>query len=80
MPKNTSIILSEHLTEFIETQVNEGRFSSASEVVRAGLRLLEQEDIRLKALRAALDDGEASGIAADFDFDDFVARKLAMAK
>ncbi len=80
MSKNTSVILSERLTEFVEAQISEGRFSSASEVVRAGLRLLEQEDARLKALRAALDDGEASGVAADFDFDEFVARKMAATK
>ncbi|MBN9063662.1 MAG: antitoxin [Rhizobiales bacterium 65-9] len=75
MPKNTSIILSERLADFVDEQVSEGRFASASEVVRAGLRLLEQENLKLKALRAALEEGEASGVATGFDFDRFLTEK-----
>jgi antitoxin ParD1/3/4 len=54
MAKNTSIIIGEHFGAFIERQVNEGRYNSASDVVRAGLRLLEEREMKIEALRAAL--------------------------
>jgi antitoxin ParD1/3/4 len=73
MPRNTSVVLSEQLDSFIESRVASGRYGSASEVVRAGLRLLEAEEMQLDALRAALDEGEASGPAEPFDFDAFIA-------
>lgn len=74
MGKNTSIVLSDHFEAFIEGQVAEGRYGSASEVVRAGLRLLEEHEAQLERLRAALKEGEESGFES-FDFDDFLARK-----
>ncbi len=72
MGKNTSISLGEHFVAFIEKEVEKGRYGSASDVVRAGLRLLEEHEARLATLRAALDDGEASGFDEDFDFDVFI--------
>jgi antitoxin ParD1/3/4 len=75
MPKNTSFIIGDHFTEFINRQVSEGRYSSASDVVRAGLRLLEEREMKLEALRAALIEGEQSGAATPFDFDEFIKRK-----
>lgn len=60
MAKNTSITLGEHFEDFINEQIREGNFSSVSETVRAGLRLLEENDVKLKVLRKALQDGEAS--------------------
>jgi len=51
--KNTSVTLSEHYLAFAESKVREGRFGSTSEVIRAGLRLLEAEEQKLEALRAA---------------------------
>jgi antitoxin ParD1/3/4 len=75
MSKNTSFSLGEHFTSFVETQVGQGRYSSASEVVRAGLRLLEEQEAKLAALRAALIEGEQSGASAPFDFEAFIARK-----
>jgi antitoxin ParD1/3/4 len=75
MGRNTSFSLSEHLASFVESKVAEGRYASASDVMRAGLRLLEEQEVRLDALRAALAEGETSGAATAFDFDDFLARK-----
>jgi antitoxin ParD1/3/4 len=77
MPKNTSIVIGERLAEFVESQVAEGRYGSASDVVRAGLRLLEEQETRLAALRAALIEGEESGAATPFDMEAFIARKRA---
>lgn len=79
MAKNTSISVGDHFSEFIARQVESGRFSTASEVVRAGLRLLEEREAQLAALRSALDEGESSGAAEPFDFDAFLASKRSVA-
>ncbi len=63
MGRNTSFSLDDHLAAFIETQVAEGRYGNASEVMRAGLRLLEEHEAKLALLRAALDEGERSGVS-----------------
>jgi antitoxin ParD1/3/4 len=67
MSKNTSISLGDHFEDFILSKIGEGRYHSVSEVIRAGLRLLEQEEKKLDALKAALELGENSGIAEDFN-------------
>ena len=67
MGKNTSISLGNHFEDFIESTVNNGRFNNASEVVRAGLRLLEDEENKVIALRKAIQEGIDSGIAEDFE-------------
>jgi antitoxin ParD1/3/4 len=67
MGRNTSISLGNHFEDFIEESVSKGRFSNASEVVRAGLRLLEEEENKIISLRKAIKEGIDSGIATDFE-------------
>jgi antitoxin ParD1/3/4 len=67
MGKNTSISLGDHFEEFVQTIIREGRYTNASEVIRAGLRLLEEEEQKFYALRKSIQDGIDSGIAEDFD-------------
>ena len=61
MPKNTSITLGEHFDGFIAQQIDSGRYASASEVVRAGLRMLEDSERKIATLRLLLEEGEKSG-------------------
>lgn len=75
MAKNTSISLGEHFSDFIDDRVESGRYSSTSEVLRAGLRLLEEHEAKVEALRNALIEGEQSGPATPFNFDAFIASK-----
>ena len=80
MGKNTSISLGEHFSDFIESEVAKGRYASASEVVRASLRLLEEREAQLASLQAALAAGEESGPSTPFDFDEFIASKRAASR
>lgn len=59
MPRNTSVVLGEHFSEFIDGKIQDGRFESTSEAVRAGLRLLEVSEAKLDILRATLAEGKA---------------------
>jgi antitoxin ParD1/3/4 len=72
MAKNTSISLGEHFDGFISQQLESGRYGSASEVVRAGLRLLEDNESKLSTLRRMLMEGEKSGLS-DYSFERFIA-------
>lgn len=74
MGKNTSISIGHHFDSFIQNQIDTGRYASTSEVVRAGLRLLEVEEEKLKLLRQALIEGEESGWVENFNPTDFKAR------
>jgi len=76
-PRNTSVYLGDHFAGFIDRQVQTGRYGTASDVVRAGLRLLEDHETRVRALEAALVEGESSGESRPFDFAAFKARKRA---
>ena len=71
--KNTSFSIGEHFTRFVESQVKEGRYSNASDVIRAALRLLEEREAQLAALRATLIECEESGKSTQFDFEAFIA-------
>ena len=77
MTKNPSIALSDHFTEFLNEQVASGRYGSASEVVRAGLRLLEEREAALADLRAEIAKGEVSGVAEGFDVDEWFDKVIA---
>ena len=73
MAKNTSVELGDEIAGFVSGQVEAGRYGSASEVIRAGLRLLQEEETKLAALRAALAEGERSGDPVSFDVERFIA-------
>ena len=75
MSSNTSISLDDHFSGFLARQVDSGRYRSASEVVRAGLRLLEDRETHMESLRSALAAGEESGTPEPFDFAEFVVDK-----
>lgn len=67
MARNTSISLGDHFENFVDNSISTGRFKNASEVIRAGLRLLEEEENKAMALRTAIEEGLASGVAKNFD-------------
>ena len=75
MVRNTSVSLGDHFTGFIHKRIESGRYNSASDVVRAGLRLLEEHETKIEALQIALVEGEMSGEATPFDFEAFIDRK-----
>ena len=77
MAKNTSIALGDHFEHFVGQQVAGGQYGSVSEVVRAGLRLLEEREMRLAALRQALEEGEQSGEGVPFDVEAFLTERAA---
>lgn len=73
MAKNTSILLGDYFDNFISSQIQSGRFSSASEVVRTALRLFEQEENKKNELIKELKKGEKSGFVQKFDRKKFIA-------
>jgi len=72
MAKNTSVSLGKHFDQFIARQVADGRYGSASEVIRAGLRKLEDDSQKLETLRALIQEGIASG-TAEYSYDGLMA-------
>jgi antitoxin ParD1/3/4 len=67
---NTSLTLGSHWDQFIKGMIKDGRYGSASELVRESLRLLEERELKLRKLRQALVDGEASGMAGPLDMEE----------
>ena len=80
MSRNTSISIGDYFDSFIQNRISAGRFKNASEVVRAGLRLLEEEETRIIALREAIQEGIESGIAYDFNPESHLERLKAKKK
>ena len=72
MSKNTSITLGNHFEDFVQSCISVGRYKNASEVIRAGLRLLEEEENKVVALKQAIQEGIDSGIVEDFDPEQFL--------
>lgn len=67
MNRNTSVSIGDYFDNFIQSRISAGRYKNASEVVRAGLRLLEEEENKIIALRASIQEGIESGIAIEFN-------------
>lgn len=68
--KNTSVSLGTYFDDFVQEQISSGRFKNVSEVIRAGLRLLENEEMKTKVLRNYIQEGIESPMVADFDFEE----------
>ena len=67
MRKNTSVALGDYFENFVENKISQGRYKNASEVIRAGLRLLEAEENHISVLKNAIQEGLDSGVAINFD-------------
>jgi antitoxin ParD1/3/4 len=78
--KNTSVSLGNYFDQFVQNQVSAGRYKNVSEVIRAGLRLLENEESKAIALKNAIQEGLNSPRAEDFDFDENLERLKAEKK
>jgi len=73
MARNTSVTLGQHFDDFVSEKIIQGRFQTVSEVVRAGLRKLEEDESKLQALREKLQAGEKSQIVDDFNGEKLLA-------
>lgn len=80
MNKNTSITLGRHFDDFVKSSISTGRYKNVSEVVRAGLRLLEEEESKVMALKRAIQEGINSPLVEDFDFDSHLEKLKAERK
>ena len=67
MGRNTSVSLGNYFEDFVDNKVSQGRYKNASEVIRAGLRLLEEEENKMQILKNAIQEGIDSGIAKNFN-------------
>lgn len=70
--RTTSVALGAYFEDFIKTKISQGRYNNASEVIRAGLRLLEESEHHITALKTAIKEGEESGIAKNFDSSEYL--------
>lgn len=67
MGRNTSVSLGDYFENFVESKISAGRYKNASEVIRAGLRLLEEDENRIQILETAIKEGLDSGIDKNFE-------------
>lgn len=74
MPRNTSVTLGDHFDQFVSEQIQKGRFQSVSEAVRAGLRKIEEDELKLEQLRRLLAQGKSSPTVENFNADRFMAQ------
>jgi antitoxin ParD1/3/4 len=74
MSRNTSISLGDYFEQFVSSQISAGRYKNVSEVIRAGLRLLEDEESKSIALKNAIHEGLNSARVENFDFDDHLTK------
>ncbi|MBR4802869.1 MAG: type II toxin-antitoxin system ParD family antitoxin [Bacteroidales bacterium] len=72
MGRTVTVALGQYYEDFIKSSISAGRYNNASEVIRAALRRLEEDEARFKALRSALMEGETSADVEDFDFNSFM--------
>lgn len=72
MGRNTSISLGNYFENFVKSRIREGRYKNASEVIRAGLRLLEEREDKVQALKNAIQEGIDCGVNEDFDAEEFL--------
>lgn len=74
--RTTSVALGDKLAEYTRRKVESGEFGSASEVIRDALRRAAERDARIERLRQLVREGEESGDAVEFDFDQFIAERF----
>jgi antitoxin ParD1/3/4 len=74
--KNTSIALGDELADYARRKVKSGAFGSTSEVIRDALRRAAERDARIERLRQLIQEGEESGPARPFDFDQYIAHQF----
>ena len=74
MSKNTSISLGNYFDQFVQAQISAGRYKNVSEIIRAGLRLLESEESKVILLKSAIQEGIDSPRVENFDFDENLKR------
>lgn len=72
--RTTSVALGNYFENFVKSKISQGRYNNASEVIRAGLRLLEENENKLESLRSAIQEGIDSGIAYDFEPNEFLSK------
>lgn len=72
MARTVTVVLGPHYEDFVKTSIAGGRYNNVSEVVRAGLRRLEEDEARVNAFCAAVDEGDSSPDVLDFDEETFI--------
>ena len=72
MARTVTVALDPHYEEFIQANIAGGLYSNASDVIRAALRRMEEDEARLAALRSLIDEGDASPDVVGFDEDAFI--------